>query len=111
MEEKNLLGELLRGKREVLEITQKDLCKRIYTGTGMAGSTPRRLSPRSLEGVESGAKWPSDIVLWQLCMELKINVDYAFYLAGRFAPDIRDLAEEGDLLKAMGHLRRQIKKR
>ena len=77
-------GETIAGARKDKGVSQRELAMRIVKEDGEA------ISPQYLNDIERDRRNPpGDHLLEQLARELDLEVDYLYFLAGKFPSDMR----------------------
>ena len=77
-------GQVIAGTRKELGISQRELAMNVLKEDGAP------ISPQYLNDIERDRRNPpGDHLLEQLARELKLDVDYLYFLAGKFPSDVR----------------------
>lgn len=93
--EKNCsLAEYLKVSREQLGLKQKDVASSV------------EISIPYMFDLEHGNRFPSDKVLDNLISVLKLDKDWAYYLAGKYPSDLRNNIEIDAIKKAFRVMRK-----
>lgn len=76
-------GQQISQKRKKMEMSQKELASRVKREDGES------ISPQYLNDIEHDRRSPSsDQIVRQFASVLELDVDYLFFLAGKFPTDV-----------------------
>ena len=75
----NTLGNEIASARIQQGFTQKEIAEKVH------------ISPQYLCDIENNRRTPADNILVWLAEALNINLNYAFYLVGKYPPTLRGL--------------------
>lgn len=82
------LGSYIKSFRKRKSIFQKDLAYQIM------------ITPQYLNDLERNRRDPSDSVLQRLSGALSFDLDYAYYLLGKYPPDLRGTSTKVNMARA-----------
>lgn len=82
------LGQAIVLARRKLQLTQKDLASRVTKEDGQP------ISPQYLNDIEHDRRSPSDYVLEQIAVHLKLDPGYLYFLAGQIPADLRETSRK-----------------